>query len=148
MHENMKLVFKQGMEMEHYVANASVVDCFDHRTFASLVGYDKDHGIIDPLIHAGGAKNLASPAKDFYREYVLDQLELSVTLHKPQKIVLMNHYNCGAYGGSEPFDNDRKKEEEFHKEELRKAEAVVRQKFPDIPVEKMYLDDDGLWLIE
>lgn len=148
MHEKMKLISEPGMPMEHYLAEATVVNCFDHRAFDNLVKYDKEHGKIDALVHGGGAKNLASPAKPFYREYMLDQIEVSVKLHKSKKVVLINHFECGAYGGSEPFGGDREKEEEFHKEELRKAEAVVKQAMPDMPVEKMFLDDEGLWLIE
>lgn len=142
----MKCIAKTGMEMAHYMASATVVWCFDRRTFKELVKFDEINSVIDPLTHGGGAKNLASPAKEFYREYLLDQIETSVTLHHSKKVVLMNHIDCGAYGGSEKFAN-RNEEVKFHINELKKAESAVRERI-NLPVEKVFLDDEGLWLVE
>ena len=54
-------------------------------------------------------------------------------MHHPHKLILTNHTDCGAYGGSEKF---RSIEEEikFHKSELVKAEEIIKDKFPNLPV--------------
>jgi len=142
----MKCIAKTGMEMAHYAASATVVWCFDRRTFKELVKFDETNSVVDALTHGGGAKNLASPAKEFYKEYLLDQIETSVRLHDSKKVVLMNHVDCGAYGGSKKFAN-RDEEVRFHIDELKKAEIVVKERI-NLPVEKVFLDEEGLWLLE
>ena len=48
----------------------------------------------------------------------------------------MAHTDCGAYGGSEKFES-REQEMEFHRQQLAKAEDVIREEFPAILVKKV-----------
>lgn len=52
-------------------------------------------------------------------------------LHHAEKIVIINHSDCGAYGGVSKFNGDIEAEEKFHHEELRKAKGKVLAKYPD-----------------
>ncbi len=52
-------------------------------------------------------------------------------LHKVKKIIIVNHEDCGAYGGSGKFEGDKDAEQEFHSQELRKAREIIKQKHPD-----------------
>jgi carbonic anhydrase len=66
-------------------------------------------------------------------------------LHHAKKIVIVNHSDCGAYGGSSKFNGDSEAEQKFHEEELQKARSIISEKYPDKEVILVYakLVDDG-----
>jgi len=51
-------------------------------------------------------------------------------LHHAQKIVIVNHADCGAYGGSAQFNGDLEAEQRFHESELQKAREKIFAQFP------------------
>ena len=51
-------------------------------------------------------------------------------LHNAQKIVIVNHADCGAYGGSKQFNGDDKAEQKFHEGELQKAKEKILAQYP------------------
>jgi carbonic anhydrase len=59
-------------------------------------------------------------------------------LHHAEKIVIVNHQDCGAYGGSAKFDGDAEAEQKFHEEELRKSGDIVRKKYPNKEIILVY----------
>jgi carbonic anhydrase len=59
-------------------------------------------------------------------------------LHHVQKIVIVNHQDCGAYGGSAKFNGDTEAEQKFHEEELQKAKNIISEKYPDREVILIY----------
>ena len=46
-------------------------------------------------------------------------------LHHAEKIVIVNHADCGAYGGSKQFKGDLEAEQKFHESELQKAKEKI-----------------------
>jgi hypothetical protein len=66
-------------------------------------------------------------------------------LHHVGKIVIVNHQDCGAYGGSAKFNGDSEAEQKFHEEELRRAKAKILEKYPEKEVILVYarLADNG-----
>lgn len=52
-------------------------------------------------------------------------------LHGVEKIVVVNHSDCGAYGGSQKFGGDAQAEQQFHEAELKKARDIIREKYPE-----------------
>ncbi|MFA5872000.1 MAG: carbonic anhydrase [Parcubacteria group bacterium] len=66
-------------------------------------------------------------------------------LHHVKRIVIVNHTDCGAYGGSSQFNGDAEAEQKFHESELKKAKEKVLKEFPDREVVLIYakLVDDG-----
>lgn len=117
----------------HKLPDALVLTCIDFRFQDKL----KDALVklkikkYDLLALAGGAKNLASPTKVIYQKMVLDNIKLAADLHKIKTVVLINHIDCGAYGGSIKYKNLRE-ETAFHKSELKKAEQFVKKTFPNL----------------
>ncbi len=98
---------------------------------------------------AGAAKNLVSPTNDADRELVLRQIEISKRLHHISEVILMNHTDCGAYGGRAAFP-DRDVENKKHAEDLHAARKIVEEKFPGLAV-KTYIaqiEPDGAIHIE
>jgi len=66
-------------------------------------------------------------------------------LHHVEKIVIVNHADCGAYGGSVQFNGDLEAEQKFHEGELKKAKQKIAEKYPNKEIILAYakLVDDG-----
>src|SRR4030095_10419635 len=104
---------------ERYQCDASVVGCFDNRFEALNRKLLKRIGVVqpDPIKIAGGAKALASPDEEFHRRFVMDQIHKSMRLHGTERVVLMLHSDCGAYGGLGHFQGDSAAEADHHSAE-------------------------------
>lgn len=106
-------------------------------------------GFDNPRV-AGGVKSLSSADNEAYTTFVVEHLDLAIDKHKVSKIVLVNHTDCGAYGGSGQFKN-LNDEIRFHVEELKKAGLFIKMKYPGVTVEK-YLailqDKAGKWELQ
>jgi carbonic anhydrase len=147
----MRRVFHFDSPREHYRAEAVVVWCFDHRFHLAFAKYLKRNGVLntDIVKVAGGAKSLASPARETDREFILDQIRTSIRLHRTQRVILMTHSDCGAYGGlAGGFGGDAQAEAQRHEHELRRAAECVREAVPDIGVGCYFVDFEGVSEVE
>jgi carbonic anhydrase len=59
-------------------------------------------------------------------------------LHHAGKIIIVNHSDCGAYGGSAQFNGDADAEQRFHEGELKKAKEKILKYYPDKEVILVY----------
>ena len=132
---------------ERYRCDAAVVWCYDNRFELVLRKLLKRIGVLryDPIRVAGGAKCLASPDNESEREFVLEQIRKSIRLHDTDRVVLMVHSDCGAYGGLAAFGGDAQAEWSHHRGELRRAAACLRQALPQLSVVCYYVDFEGVW---
>ncbi|HKA01524.1 MAG TPA: carbonic anhydrase, partial [Candidatus Solibacter sp.] len=112
---------------ERYQCDASVVGCFDNRFETAFRKLLKRIGVVqpDPIKIAGGAKALASPDEEFHRTFVLDQIQKSIRLHGTDRVILLLHSDCGAYGGLDRFQGDTTAELLHHRAELKRAAAFL-----------------------
>ncbi len=132
-----------NLVMEHEENISIVLSCIDYRFWPdALPKLEKKFGTFDLIELAGGSKNLASPASEADRRAILESIQASVGLHGAKQLILTNHTDCGAYGGSEAF-NSQEDEIEFHQSELKKAASIIRKTFPDLEVQRVIiaLDD-------
>jgi carbonic anhydrase len=104
-------------------------------SFIGAVGLDRDG--VDIVRVAGVAKNLARPNDPSERDFVLQQLRTSVTLHGAKEIYLVNHEDCGAYGLDHVSDSDE--ELMIHSKDLRTARTLVKENFPEIDVRVYFM---------
>jgi carbonic anhydrase len=136
---------------DRYHCDASVVGCFDNRFDAVKRKLLKRIGVTHPdLIKiAGGAKALASPDEEFHRTFVLDQIHKSIRLHGTDRVILMLHSDCGAYGGlAGRFQDDTDAETAHYHSELSVATAFLKSAIPGIKVESFIFNFEGAWLVE
>lgn len=145
----MKKIFDFAAPHEHYKADTGVVWCYDERIRRTLYAFFDATAIQHPDIIkvAGGARSLASPEHETDREYIIDLIKKSVMLHGTKKFILTNHADCGAYGGSVRFNNDQEAERSFHEQELAKARDIIHTTLPDLIIECLFVDFDGIWQI-
>jgi carbonic anhydrase len=129
---------------KHYVAEACMFWCFDDRLWKLRKNVIKALGFtnVDYVQVAGACKDLAGDDLGA-KEFLLRQIDVSVKLHGTKCIILVMHIDCGACGGSKAFA-DADAEWKNHAEVLEKAAEVVKNKFPQLQIDKYIADFEGL----
>ena len=143
----MKKAFHFDSPSEPYVADAAVLCCFDQRIRLAVNKFLQRQEILRPdmIVVAGGAKTLASPRNDFERDFILEQVRMSILLHKTPRVLLMSHSDCATYGGLAAFDGSRERESAHHKTELQRAAQLIKDKFPDLKVHCFFVNFEGIF---
>ena len=143
----MRKVFHFDSPADPYVADAAVLCCFDHRIGKAVQKFLKKQAIVraDMIVVAGGAKTLASPRNDFERDFILEQVRMSIRLHQTKRVLVMSHSDCATYGGLAHFEGDRQAEADHHRSELLRAGELLTSNFPGISVEPYFVKFDGIW---
>src|SRR6202041_3940074 len=128
----MRKVFPFDSPSGQYVADAAVLCCFDHRISLAVREFLKQQGIERPgmIVVAGGAKTLASPRNDFEKDFILEQVRMSIRLHRSKRVLVMSHSDCATYGGLAHFKGDQAAEAAHHRSELLRAAELVTSNFP------------------
>jgi carbonic anhydrase len=146
----MKKVFHFDSDPGAYQADAAVLCCFDQRIRLAVNKFLQRQGILRPdmIVVAGGAKTLASPRNDFERDFILEQVRMSIRLHRTARLFLMSHSDCATYGGLAAFDGNRQRESDHHQQELRRAAELVKTNFPELSIECFFVNFDGVHAAE
>jgi hypothetical protein len=146
----MRKVFHFDSPAAPYVADAAVLCCFDHRIGTAVRKFLKKQGIerADMIVVAGGAKTLASPRNDFERDFILEQVRMSILLHQTKRVLVMSHSDCATYGGLAHFKGDQQAEATHHRGELLRAGELLTTNFPNISVEPYFVKFDGVWEVK
>lgn len=144
----MDKVFHFDAAPEPYVADAAVLTCFDQRIRDTVNKFLRRRGILRPdmIVVAGGAKTLASPRNDFERDFILEQLRMSILLHRTERAYLLCHSDCATYGGLAAYKGDAEAEAKHHFQELQKAADLVKETFPDLKVECFLVNFEGVFV--
>jgi len=143
----MDKIFHFDASPDPYIADAAVLCCFDERIRQTVAKFLKRRGILRPdmIVVAGGAKTLASPRNDFERDFILEQLRMSILLHSTRQVFLLSHSDCATYGGLAAFDGDRARESAHHGTELERARELVLGRFPEIRVHGFFVNFEGVF---
>ena len=115
---------------------ACLIYCIDFRLHEPLANFFAEQKLDADgadVIRVGGAiKSLAQPKETRDREFLLEQLNVAYQLHGVRQFYLINHEDCGAYGLEDVIDSPE--ELATHREDLRVAKALVRDRFPDTEI--------------
>lgn len=125
--ENYKVPFQfKGV----HACEAVVLACIDFRFWRETMQFvDEKLGIKSyDFPKLPGAAKAINEAKD--GEISFSCMSVPCDLHHVEKIVLVNHSDCGAYGGLKKFEGDLAAEAEFHISELKKARDIINAKYP------------------
>ncbi len=110
--------------------------CIDFRFIPAIRDWMEKEGFLgdsDVVSVAGAVKNIVSPKEQSDKDLILRQIEISKRLHGIDEIILVNHTDCGAYGGKSAFANELE-EEQKHELDLREARAVLQAAFPSLNI--------------
>ena len=121
----------------------------DFRLEPAIADYLQTNGLAgdtDIISVAGAAKDVNDGS---FGGIVASQIALSSKLHNISTILLMNHTDCGGYGGRSAFDN-KEQEHAAHVRELASAAATLKAQYPDVTVKQVLanIDDEGSVTIE
>lgn len=84
----------------------------------------------------GSAKAINECVKD--GDLAMSCISVPCDLHHAKKVVIVNHEDCGAYGGSKKFEGDKDAEQAFHEMELKKAKDAILKKYPEKEIITIY----------
>lgn len=132
----MKLPFRYK---DVHQCEAVVLTCIDFRFWRETLEFVKkelDLVSFDFPSLPGSAKAINECASG--DDLAMTCIGVPVDLHHAKKIVVVNHEDCGAYGGSKKFAGDKNAEQTFHEAELKKAKAVILEKYPEKEVVLIY----------
>jgi hypothetical protein len=109
-----------------------VINCIDFRFWQKLVAYlsDKGEKSFDFINMAGGAKNVLD---EDTQAVIIKQLEICTDKHCAERLYLVNHMDCGAYGGSAAFGSPEAEREKMI-QDLKKAADIVKKRFPSLEI--------------
>ena len=144
----MDKVFHFDSAPEPYVADAAVLTCFDQRIRQTVNKFLQRRGILRPdmIVVAGGAKTLASPRNDFERDFILEQIGMSIRLHGTKRAYLVCHSDCGAYGGLAAYNGDAGAEATHHFEQLQQAADLLQTRFPELNIDCVLVNFEGVFV--
>jgi len=117
---------------------AVVLTCIDFRFWKETVEFvELEIGIrnFDFPSLPGSAKAINESIGE---DLAMNCVSVPCDLHHAKKIIIVNHQDCGAYGGSEKFSGSDEEEQKFHEEELKKAKEKILAKYPDKEVVLIY----------
>lgn len=124
-----------------------VLHCIDFRLGGAIKNYLSQNGLLDNcdiVSLAGAVKNLVSPLSEADSDMVMRQIDISKRLHHISEVVLMNHTDCGAYGGRAAFANTEE-EQRQHLADMDLAAEKIVARFPELKVKMVLvqIDDRG-----
>lgn len=106
-----------------------VVHCIDYRLQEFLnkwLAINLPTQSYDRVAIAGGVNDVF---------YVIRQVDVAVRLHSIERVIFINHEDCGAYGDTGNY--------ELHKADLEGAKRKIKALFPALNVKTYYLHLDG-----
>lgn len=123
---------------EIHSCEAVVLTCIDFRFWnktVQFVGQEMGIKSFDFPSLPGAAKAINESSGS---DLAMNCINVPVELHHVKKIVIVNHQDCGAYGGSAKFKGDSEAEQKFHEEQLKLAKEKLSAKYPDQEIILVY----------
>lgn len=119
-----------------------VISCIDYRFRPIVATWIQDtlHDRADLVSVAGASK---APISSESHNYILEQIRIGQQLHGVNTIHILDHVDCGAYGGSKMHEN-LDKETNFHKQQCSLASEAIKKEFPDMNIKSYVVNFDGV----
>ena len=126
---------------------AMVLSCIDPRFQKPVYNYLKKKkltGKFSAFTIAGAAVGVTHNKFKKWHKTFYDNLGTSIQLHKIEKLIVINHKDCGAAkiaNGKKKFSIENEKK--IHKESFSKIKKQIKKKFPKLKVELNLISLDG-----
>lgn len=132
--DNQQIAVTVSPETTRSDCDILVITCIDYRfAVANQEFINETLGFKDNYDHIsipGSIFNLVNPET---RDIIFSKFALSVKLHLINRVVIISHKDCGAYGGSASFGSEIAEYETLCSD-LRKAKALLIEKYPTLEV--------------
>lgn len=115
------------------------LSCIDGRFIKNTIDWvsKETGGVFDFRTEVGSSKAIIDSEAD--RERLFKLIETSKTLHDISEFWIIDHVDCGAYGGSKEFESE-KIEKQFHIGKMHEASKIVKEKFPWLNIKNIFVD--------
>ena len=116
-----------------------VLSCIDPRFQRQVYNYLKKKKLIgkySAFTIAGAAVGVTHNKFKKWHKTFYDNLSTSIKLHQIEKLIVINHKDCGAakiVNGKKAFNITN--EQKIHKESFSKLKKEIKKKFPKLKVE-------------
>ena len=115
---------------------AMVLSCMDPRFQLLVFKFIKKKNLISKhssFTIAGAAVGVTHNKFKKWHKAFIDNLAASIQLHKIEKLIVVNHEDCGAIKLAENKNNYV--EDEIHKNSFQKLKKVINKNFPKLKLE-------------
>ena len=118
--------------------DAMVLSCIDPRFQPKVYKYLKGKklsGKYSSFTIAGAAIGVTAKKFKKWHSTFIDNLSTSIKLHKINKLIVINHRDCGAakiINGDKKFSTSI--ENKIHKESFKKIKKIINKKFPSLKI--------------
>ncbi len=122
------------------------LSCIDGRFIKRTIEYvsDNTEGVFDFRTEVGSSKAIIDSPAD--RDRLFEVISTSIRLHSIKEIWLIDHEDCGAYGGSKEH-LDIQVEKKFHISKMKEATGIINEQFPGLVVKNFYADFDTIEIV-
>ncbi len=125
--------------------DALVITCMDARLHRADKPYLSEHlrgkrvsfKTWDLVALPGGALGLMAGGAPALGDAIRASVKAAHDLHRVTKVLLINHSDCGAYGGTQAMP-DATEEYRKHASDLRAARQTLREEFQNLDVRLFY----------
>ncbi len=127
---------------------ALLLSCMDYRLVDDTERYMAKRGMrekYDHIVLAGASLGALTDKFPAWNKAFWEHLDVAIKLHHIEKVMVMDHRDCGAYKVvlGEDFSKDAAKETEAHAKQLRALKDEVMEKYPHLKVELMLMSLKG-----
>jgi len=127
---------------------ACVITCIDFRFQQNIKDYLVKNdflGETDIISVAGASHDIATPQTPASQEYLLNQIAISVSLHNPDKIIIVDHQDCGMFAATGKIEKGLELSEDLekHYDYLLKAKSIIQEKYTGLEVVLLMAGLDG-----
>lgn len=127
---------------------ALLLSCMDFRLMNEIESYMIRRGLRDSYDHvvlAGASLGAVTDKFPAWNQIFWDHLDIAIQRHDIQKVIVMDHRDCGAYKAilGPKHAKDRKTETGSHAAQLGKLKAMIKEKHPKLEVEMLLMALDG-----
>ena len=129
-------------------AKACIIKCIDFRFNKEINAYLAENGYMghsDIISIAGGSRDFIKPVHEDDGVYAWKQLGLSIKLHEPDEILIIDHEECGGYAqdGTIPVDMSSEDDKACHEVFLNQLTEKILQKYPNKKVIPFFISKEG-----
>ena len=133
--DNQQISVNVNQEAARSDCDTLVITCIDYRFAVANQEFANDTlGLRDNYDHIsipGSIYNLVNPET---RSLLFSKFALSVSMHLINRVVIISHRDCGAYGGSATFGSEIA-EYETLTADLKMARELFLEKYPTLKVD-------------
>jgi len=115
---------------------AMVLSCIDPRFQLPVFKFIKKKNLVNKhssFTIAGSAVGVTHSKFKKWQQAFLDNLKTSIKLHKINRLIVVNHEDCGAIKLAE--NNEDYNEDDIHKNSFKKLGKIINRKFPKLKLE-------------